>query len=286
MIEPIERSAWRRLLQHRGGQWGLAIITGLVLLALFAPLISRYSPTDQPDIVGLANHPPSLAHPFGTDEASRDVLARVLYGARISLSVGMLSVLVSATLGTAFGLIAGFAGGRTEALMMRVLDACLSLPRVLVLIAILAVWSSVPVTGLVLIIGLTGWFGVSRLVRAEVRSARNSEYVTAARAMGASPSRIIVRHLLPNVSGPILVSSALAVGNVIVLEAGLAFLGVGVKEPIPSWGSIFLESGSGITQNWWIALFPGLAIVITVLAFNMLADALRDVLDPRQLAGP
>ena len=237
----------------------------------------------QLDIRLLKNSPPSLAYPLGTDAYSRDLLARLLSGARISLSVGALAALLATTVGTAYGLVAGYAGGRTDAAMMRLLDAFMSIPRVLLLIALLTVWTHVSLAGVIVMIGLTGWFAVSRLVRAEVRTMRQTDFVVAARALGAPTSRILWRHLLPNVSAPVIVSATLAVGNVIALEAGLSFLGIGAPPPTASWGSMFTDTVDPFSGAWWVPLFPGIAIVVTVLAFNVLGDALRDVLDPRQL---
>ena len=265
--------------------WSLALIVLLCALAIFAPSLSRYSPTQQLDIIGLKSKPPSVAHPFGTDQYSRDLLSRMLFGARISLSVAMLAVLLSATLGTAYGLVAGYFGGRIDAVMMRLLDACLAIPRVLLLVALLALWSPVPLVALVLIIGLTGWFEVSRLVRAEVMSVMQRDYILAARALGTPGFRIIWRHILPNVLNPVIVAATLGVGNVIILEAGLSYLGIGTRVPTASWGSIFFDGSNAFQATWWIALFPGLAIIITVLAFNVFGGALRDALDPHQLAG-
>jgi peptide/nickel transport system permease protein len=168
---------------------------------------------------------------------------------------------------------------------MRLLDGFLSIPRVLLLIAVLALWNPVPLSGMILLIGATGWFAVSRLVRAETLAAKRLDYIEAARALGTSNSRIIWRHLLPNVAGPVIVTATLAIGNVISLEAGLSYLGIGAREPTASWGSIFSEGIEFFAGNWWVAFFPGIAIVVTVLAFNVLGDALRDVLDPRQLHG-
>lgn len=272
-----------RLLANRTARWALLTIGALVVAALVGPLISTQSCVAQPDIVRLQNAPPSLAHLFGTDGFSRDVLARVLCGARISLAIGVLAVAVSTTVGAAYGLIAGYVGGRVDDVMMRLLDAFMSIPRILILIAVLMLWDPVPLGALIVLIGVTGWFTVSRLVRAETRLAKSAEYVAAARALGASDLRVVLRHLLPNVAAPIIVSSTLAVGNVIALEAGLSYLGVGARPPTASWGSIFLDGIDTFTSAWWVAVFPGLAIVVTVFAFNMLGDALRDVLDPRQL---
>jgi peptide/nickel transport system permease protein len=281
--EPGLAAALGRVAHHRSARWALAVIALLVLAALIGPLVTSYSCIEQLDIVKLKNAPPSWAHPFGTDQVSRDVLARVLCGARVSLAVATLAVLLSMTLGTAYGLIAGYAGGRVDNAMMRILDAFLSIPRVLVLIAVLTLWHPVPIAGLIILLGATGWFGVSRLVRAETMSAKQLDYVAAARALGASDVRILWRHLLPNVISPVIVAATLAVGNVIALEAGLSYLGVGAKAPTASWGSIFNDGIESFAGNWWVALFPGIAIVVTVLAFNVVGDALRDVLDPRQL---
>ena len=265
--------------------WSLALIALLCLMALLAPLIAPHNPNAQLDIVNLKNHPPSLEYPFGTDRYSRDLLSRMLFGARISLSVAMLAVLLSATVGTAYGLVAGYAGGRVDGVMMRLLDACLAIPRVLLLVAILSLWSPVPLVTLILVIGFSGWFEVSRLVRAEVLVVMRREYVLAARALGTPGHRIIWRHVLPNVLTPVLVAASLGVGNVIILEAGLSYLGIGARAPTASWGSIFFDGSDAFQATWWIALFPGLAIIITVLAFNTFGGALRDALDPQQLAG-
>jgi ABC-type dipeptide/oligopeptide/nickel transport system permease subunit len=275
----------RRLWRHRSARWALVVIVLLVVAALVGPLLTGYGGNDQPDIVGLNNQPPSWHHPFGTDQYSRDLLTRVLLGARISLTVASLAVVISMTLATAYGLIAGYAGGAVDAVMMRILDGCLSIPRVLLLIAILTLWTPVPLSGLIILLGTTGWFGVSRIVRAQTMATRNLEYIQSARALGATNGRILLRHVFPNVATPVIVAATLAVGNVIALEAGLSYLGVGAREPAPSWGSIFLDGVEFFAGNWWVVFFPGVAIVITVLAFNVLGDALRDVLDPRQVHG-
>lgn len=273
----------RRLIAHRGARWALALIVGLVAAAIAGPSLRGIDPNAQLGINSLKNAPPSLAYPLGTDAFSRDVLARLLSGARISLSVGALAALLATTLGTAYGLVAGYVGGRAEAVMMRLLDAFMSIPRVLLLLAVLTIWRPVPLAGVIALIGVTGWFAVSRLVRAEVHTIRESDFVVAARALGAPTPRILWRHLLPNVLAPVIVSATLAVGNVIALEAGLSFLGIGAPPPAASWGAMFTDAVDPFSGAWWVPLFPGIAIVVTVLAFNVLGDALRDVLDPRQL---
>ena len=270
-----------RLLSHRSGRWAFAVIVLLVLAAILGPIITGSRGVEQLDIIGLKSRPPTWSHPFGTDQYSRDVLTRVLYGARISLAVATLAVLFSTTLGTTYGLVAGYAGGRVDDVMMRLLDGFMGIPRVLLLIAVLTLWHPVPLSGLIILLGATGWFAVSRLVRADALAARHTVYVDAARALGASDIRILWRHILPNVAAPVIVTATLAVGNVITLEAGLSYLGIGAQPPTPSWGSIFLDGVEVFANNWWVVLFPGIAIVVTVLAFNILGDALRDVLDPR-----
>ena len=272
----------RRLFRHPTARWSLSVIGLFIVAAVVGPLLVKYPCDLQLDIVALKNRPPSAAHWFGTDQYSRDLFSRVLCGARISLSVGVLAVILSVTIGTAYGLVAGYFGGRLDGFLMRILDGFLAIPRVLLLLAILAL-SQLPLWGLIVLLGATGWFGVSRLVRAEARSAMRQPYIEAARALGASHRGIMFRHLLPNVIAPVVVSATLGVGNVIALEAGLSFLGVGVHEPTASWGSIFLEGVGAYAGNWWVVLFPGIAIVTTVLSFNLLGDALRDVLDPRQV---
>jgi peptide/nickel transport system permease protein len=261
----------------------LSVLVLLYLLALLAPLVAPYDPSQQIDIVAMKSHAPTMTHPFGTDRYSRDLLTRVLYGARVSLSVATLAVLMSAIIGTLYGLLAALAGGVVDTVLMRLLDALLSIPRVLLLTAILSLWSPVPLWMLVVLLGVTGWFDVSRLVRAEALSIRERDFVVAARSLGASGSRIMLRHMLPNVLGPVIVATTLGIGTVIVLEAGLSFIGVGVREPAASWGMLFQEGAEAFAGTWWAALFPGIAIIVTVLCFNILGDALRALLDPRHL---
>ena len=253
----------------------------VALIAIAAPLVSPYSPRAQLDIVNLRATAPTFAHPFGTDLASRDLLARVIYGARTSLTVALLAVLMSTTIGVAYGTIAGYAGGKVDTILMRSLDGFLAIPRVLLLIVLLSFWEKGS-TALILGIGLTGWFGIARLVRAEVMAAKPREYVAAAVALGARRTRVVVRHILPNVIGPAIVAATLAVAQVIALEAGLSFLGFGARSAHASWGSIILDGQTAFSRYWWIPLFPGLAIVSTALAFNVLGDGLRDLIAGRR----
>jgi peptide/nickel transport system permease protein len=257
------------------------VLLAIILIALLAPLISPYDPTAQPDILGLKNIAPSLSHPFGTDSFSRDVLSRCMYGARISLSVAALATAIAITLGTLYGAIAGYMGGVVDAVLMRFVDAALAIPRVLLLIAILALWNGLPLWLLIVVLGATGWFGLSRMVRAQVLALRDLDFVAAARALGATGPRILLRHILPNVLPTVIVAATLGIGHVIILEAGLSYLGLGVQPPVASWGSIIQDGADQIGTAWWISLFPGLLIVVTAIACNTLGDALRAALDPR-----
>jgi len=287
--EPADRarSPWRAalhaLVRDRAAASGAIVIGLLALLAVSARFVAPYDPNLPLDIIGLKNAAPSMAHPFGTDLYSRDVLSRLIWGARVSLSIAFLSVIVAATVGTAYGAAAGYAGGIVDSAMMRVVDALLSIPRVLLLIAVATLWDGVGIVGLVLLLGLTGWFGVSRLVRTLVIGAREDEFVTAARALGASDARVLGHHILPQVISPVLVAATLAVGNVIVIEAGLTYLGMGVRPPRASWGSVFYDGTRSFPDGWWTSVFAGVALVITVLAVNLIADGLREALNTRQL---
>ena len=274
-----------RLRGNRLAVLAVAALAALATAALLAPWLTPYGVGEQLDIIALKHRPPSGAHLFGTDQFGRDVFTRVLHGTRISLTVGVLSVLLAITIGTMYGGIAGFAGGRVDGAMMRVIDALLSIPRILILIAILSLWDRISVPFLVLLIGLTGWFGVSRLVRGQVMATKGQDFVQAARALGGTPARLLARHILPNVLSPVVVAATLGVGNVIILEAGLSFLGIGVPQPEASWGNIILDGFDYLSTAWWVSLFPGLAIVTTVMACNIIGDALRDALDPRQVDG-
>jgi peptide/nickel transport system permease protein len=207
-----------------------------------------------------------------------------MYGARISLSVAALATVIAITLGTLYGAIAGYVGGVVDTVLMRFVDAALAIPRVLLLIAVLALWNGLPLWLLVVVLGATGWFGLSRMVRAQVLALRDLDFVAAAGAMGASGPRILVRHILPNVLPTIIVAATLGVGHVIILEAGLSYLGLGVQPPSASWGNIVQDGADQIGTSWWISLFPGLLIVTTAIAFNALGDALRASLDPRETA--
>ena len=253
----------------------LVIAVAAVMGPWFLP-----DPLAQPNVLS-GSEPPGLGRPFGTDQLSRDVLSRVVAGGRVSLSVALLAVILSATAGATVGMLAGYWGGLVDTGLMRLVDGALAIPRLFILLLVLAAWERVPLTALILLIGATGWFATSRLVRAEVLRLREEDYVRAAEALGATRWRIILRHLLPNTLGPLLVAATLGVGEVILLEAGLSFLGLGVQPPTPSWGSMVLDSKEVMVSAPWAGIFPGLAIVITVLSANLLGEALRDAVDPR-----
>jgi len=272
-----------RLLRDSRTRIAIVVLAIVALSAVFAPLLAPYDPTAQLDIVRLQSQPPSLAHPLGTDPYSRDVLSRLLYGSRISLAVGLGAVLLAMSFGIAVGAVAGFIGGAVAAVLMRFVAAALSIPRLLVLIMVASLWGSLGLVPLTLLMAGTGWFAVSRLVRAETLALREREFIVAARALGASPLRILVRHVLPNVAAPALVAATLGIANVILLEAGLSYLGIGVRPPTASWGAIIQDGAERVSDLWWLTLFPGLAILVTVFACNALGDALRDAFDPRQL---
>lgn len=271
----VVQSSWR----NPGGRAGAVLLLVVAITAVIGPWFLP-DPLAQPDILG-GSLPPGLGHPFGTDQLSRDVLARVVAGARISLSVALLAVALSITVGAAVGLVSGYWGGVVDAALMRFVDAALAIPRLFILLLVLAVWERVPIGALILLIGVTGWFATSRLVRGEVLRLREESYVRAAEALGARRRRIIFRHLLPNALGPLLVAATLGVGDVILLEAGLSFLGLGIQPPTPSWGGMILDSREVLVTAPWAGIFPGLAIVITVLSANLFGDALRDAVDPR-----
>ena len=275
------RSAAHRFRAKRGAMIALASILALVVIAALAPLLAPYSPREQLDPIGKQTLAPSRAYLMGTDLVSRDVFSRVVHGARISLAIGMLAVLLSVTVGMLYGAVAGFLGGATDTVMMRIIDAFLSIPRILLLILVTALWGQLSLASLIILIGLTGWFGVSRVVRAEVMAVSAREFIVSARSLGAGRLRVLGRHVLPNVLAPVIVAATLGIGNVIILEAGLSFLGLGVQPPTPSWGSIIQDGSQQVAAHWWVSLFPGLAIVITVMAFNALGEGLRDALDPR-----
>ncbi|HEX4936772.1 MAG TPA: ABC transporter permease, partial [Gemmatimonadaceae bacterium] len=280
------RRALQLLWRDRAGRVALGFLALLAGGALLAPWLAPYDPARVLDAVALRAVPPSAAHWFGTDETSRDVFSRMLYGARISLAVAALSALWSSLVGLVYGGIAGFVGGRLEGAMMRFVDAMLAIPRILLVMTILSLWGEIDASTLVAVLGGTGWFSVARLARAEAAALRHRDFVVAVQALGAEPARVFVRHVLPHAAGPVLVAATIAVGQVVVLEAGLSFLGYGVRPPTPTWGNIISDGRSTIATTWWLTFFPGLALIGTALAVNTVADRLRAALNPRQLPAP
>lgn len=277
---------WRVLMHDTRSRIALGVLAVIAAAALFAPVLAPYDPAAQLDIVALNGRPPSLAHPLGTDAFSRDVLSRLLHGARVSLAIAGIAVSLSVGLGITVGAVAGYAGGALDGVLMRIVDAALSIPRLLLLMAVVALWGNVGTVALTLLLASTGWFHVSRLVRAETLALRDREFVVAARALGGSPALILQRHILPNVLGTGMVAATLGIGNVILLEAGLSYLGIGVRPPTPSWGSIIQDGAERVSDLWWLTVCPGIAILVTVFACNALSDVLREALDPRQLPFP
>lgn len=280
---PIPATArWRRV--GRLPWFSLAVLALLVICAVFAPLLTPYSPTEGE--LGDRLDPPmwqergSAAHPLGTDRQGRDILARIIYGTRVSLSVSLLAIFVSGTIGVAIGLIAGYCGGWVDAVLMRLTDVALSLPAILIAL-VLAVVLGASFTNVIVVIGLVLWPRYARQVRGEARSLMHQEFVALARIAGCSPWRIMVVHLLPNLVPTLLVLATLQVGDVIIFESTLSFLGVGLPPPLPAWGLMVADGRTLITSAWWVSVLPGLAIMITVLAMNLLGDWVRDRLDPR-----
>jgi peptide/nickel transport system permease protein len=282
-----ERTSRARAVLARYSTQPSAVIALVALMVLYvvsalAPWLATHDPIE---ILAqaLASHPPSRELLFGTDFAGRDVFSRVLYGTRLSLTIALLATVISVVIGTAYGAIAGFLGGTLDSFMMRLVDAFLSIPRIVLLIAIGTLWSPLSITSLILILGFTAWFGTSRLVRAEVLSLKEREMVVAARALGARDLAIVRRHVLPNVLSPVIVAATLGVAGVIVNEAALSYLGIGIPDPTPSLGNIIHDGTPYLATAWWVALFPGIALVVTALACNLAGDGLRDAMDPRQV---
>ncbi|MDX1393071.1 MAG: ABC transporter permease [Gemmatimonadota bacterium] len=276
------RVAMRRFAENRLAMAGLYAIAGLCLVAILAPLLAPFDPTAIDDPVATRHLPPSAEHPFGTDEYGRDWLSRALYGARVSLSVAILAVMVAVTVGTIYGAVAGYFGGFVDNALMRIVDVIMAFPTFFLMLMLVGVFEA-SLLALVLIMGLTSWTGTARFIRGEILSLKERDFIEAARAMGLPHRIIIFRHLIPNALAPVLVSAALMVGGMIGAEAGLSFLGIGIRPPTPSWGNMVSQGQDAIFVAWWVALFPGLLLSITILSFNLLADGLRDALDPKTL---
>jgi peptide/nickel transport system permease protein len=259
---------------------GLVAVIAFYLLALLTPFLAPFDPASQGDLIRERLLAPSRLHPLGTDQFARDVLSRLLYGARVSLTIGFVAVGISVTIGTVLGATSGYLGGRIDGSIMRFVDLVISFPRLVLLITVIAFFEP-SIFLIVVVLGLTQWPQTTRIVRGEVLSLREREFIEAARALGYSGSRIVLRHLVPNTLAPVIVAATLGIGNTIVLEAGLSFLGLGVQPPTPSWGTMVADGRGNLLGAWWISTFPGLSIALTVLCFNLLGDGLRDAFDPR-----
>ncbi|MFN8497962.1 MAG: ABC transporter permease [Anaerolineae bacterium] len=271
--------SWRRLARNRLALLALAIIVLVTGAAIFAPLLAPFDPAAQETSLSL-RPPLTSEHLLGTDQYGRDVLSRLLFGARVSLSVGLVAVIILIVLGAVFGAVAGYYGGNVDSGIMRFVDVMLSIPQFFLLLAVVAVFGpSLPMT--MLIIGLTSWMGTARLVRGQFLSLRVKEFVTAAKVVGASDVRIIHRHLLVNTMPVIIIQAALSLSFAILVEASLSYLGLGAQPPTASWGNMLSDGKNFMRTSWWLTVFPGLAVFLTVLAFNVLGDALREALDPR-----
>lgn len=268
----------RRALSNPLALGGFVLIAGILLLALLAPLIAPYDP-EAIDVSAILL-PPSAAHWMGTDGLGRDVYSRMLHGARISLLVGFVAVGIATAIGIVLGAVAGFYRGWVDTLIMRLVDVMLSIPTFFLILAVIA-FLTPSIWNIMVVIGLTSWMGVTRMVRAEFLSLREREFVLSAATLGARDPRLIFRHLLPNALTPIIVSFVLGVASAVLIESGLSFLGLGVQPPQASWGNILTDGKEYIQFAWWLSLFPGMAILLTVLGYNLLGEGLRDALDPR-----
>jgi len=268
---------WQRLRQNKLALAGGAIVLLMFVMAAAAPLAGH-----DPGAIDIASRlqPPSLTHLLGTDDLGRDVFARILYGARISLLVGFVAVGIATLIGILLGALSGFYRGWVDSLIMRFVDIMLCFPTFFLILAVIA-FLEPSIWNIMIIIGLTGWMGVARLVRAEFLSLRERDFVLSARALGASDSRLIFRHILPNAISPVLVSATLGVAGAILTESALSFLGIGVQPPTPSWGNMLIAGKQTLGTAWWLSVFPGLAILVTVLGYNLLGEGLRDAFDPR-----
>ncbi len=258
---------------------GGMLVLGVFIVAVLAPVISPYDPSAidiKSILVG-----PSLSHPFGTDDLGRDVLSRMIWGSRVSLEVGFVAIGIATIIGILLGAAAGYYGGYLDSAIMRFVDIMLSIPTIFLVLAVIAILEP-SILNIMIVIGLTSWMEPARLVRAEFISLKEREFVTAARALGAKDRRIIFKHILPNGLSPILVSATMGIGGAVLVESALSFLGLGVQPPTPSWGSLLSAGKDNIEIAWWLSAFPGLAILVTVLGYNLLGEGIRDALDPRQ----
>ncbi|MCB0115921.1 MAG: ABC transporter permease [Caldilineaceae bacterium] len=275
----LASDAWRRLLSSWNGRVGLLVIGLIVLVGLLAPVVDPYDPRIDSNLAE-ARFAPSIEHPFGTDRLGRDIFRRIIHGTRISLLIGFVVVFVSGGIGTVLGLTAGYFGGATDSIIMRLMDILLAFPAILLAIAIVAVRGA-SLTNTIIAVAIVGIPGYSRVVRSMVLSVRERDYVDAARAVGVKDGRIMMLHILPNSLSPIIVQATLGVGGAILFAAALGFLGLGAQPPAPEWGAMISDGIPFLRQSPHMVFFPGMAIMVTVLGFNLLGDGLRDALDPQ-----
>ncbi len=273
----------RRISQHNLALVGLIILVPMFFCAVFAPLVAPHDPVE-PNLKDILSAP-SFSHPFGTDTLGRDVLSRVIYGTRISLLVGFVSVGIAIFIGIIIGALSGYYGGLIDEVIMRFVDLMMCFPTFFLILAVIALLEP-SIWNIMIVIGLTSWMGISRLVRAEILSIKGKEYVLAAKAQGFSEARIIFRHVLPNALSPVYVVATLGIGGAILTESALSFLGIGVQPPTASWGNILTQAKDNIEVAWWLSLYPGLAIFLTVMGYNLLGEGLRDIFDPRRRYQP
>jgi peptide/nickel transport system permease protein len=271
---------YRRFMRNRVARGGFGLVLVLYCVAILAPFLAPHDPNAQDDIVHTRYQSPGQDFVLGTDKFGRDILSRIIYGARISLSIGFIAVGLAITLGTLLGAVAGYFGGAVEWAIMRSVDVLIAFPRLFIVLTLIAVYSP-QIWLIIAVLGVTSWMGVARLVRGQILSIKEQEFVQATRALGVPHLRVIFRHVLPNTLSPVIVAATLMIGDVILTEAILSFLGLGVQPPTASWGNIINQGRDNLLGAWWIATFPGLAIVITVVSYNLLGDGLRDALDPR-----
>ena len=269
---------WERLIKDRIALTGLMLVLLLFIVYIFAPVIAPCDPSKIDVNCILA--PPSASHLFGTDELGRDVFSRMVYGAGVSLKVGFVAVGIASAVGIILGSIAGFYGGWVDVVVMRLVDIMLCFPSFFLILAVIA-FMEPSIFNIMAVIGLTSWMGITRLVRAEFMSIKERDFVLAEKTMGASDFRIIFHHILPNAMAPVLVAATLGVASAVLTESALSFLGIGVQPPTPSWGNILAEGKNVLGIAWWLSLFPGLAILVTVLGYNLLGEGIRDAIDPR-----
>ncbi|UCF06313.1 MAG: ABC transporter permease [bacterium] len=276
-------AGWARFRKNRLAMTGAVIVVALYLAAILAPLIAPHDPIEHGEVPRMRYLSPGSAHPLGTDKFGRDVLSRIIYGSRISLTISFLAVAISVVLGSLVGAAAGYFGGIVDSVIMRFVDALMAIPRLFLLLTCIALFSR-SVWLIILLLGATGWMATARLVRGQVLSLREQDFVKAAEALGAGGRRIVLRHLLPNTLTVVIVAATLRIGGIILTEAALSFLGLGVQPPTPSWGQMIFEGREVLLGAWWVSTFPGLAIVVTVIGYNLLGDGLRDAFDPKQFA--